>query len=114
MAAKLAGQRQDSGRSAGLIVPRPLLARAVLGAGRGTWWTLRYAVFLPLAWARGPVLFVLGWMAALTFISLVLAFAFYIGPHRTYVLLGMLGVGLVATAIKHSAYDAVLRWVKPG
>lgn len=107
---------QDDRGPSGLILlpaPRPLLARAVIGAVRGTWWTARYAVFLPLLFVRGPLMFLLGWLAAGSFIGLVLAFAFYVGPHRTYVLLGMLGAGLVATAVRHSAYDSVLRWIEP-
>lgn len=116
MGARLAGERQDARRPADELIElhrRPLIARAVIGAGRGTWWTMRYAVFLPLLFVRAPLMFILGWFATAAFIGLVLAFAFYVGPHRAYVLLGMLGVGLVATAARHSAYDAVLRWIEP-
>lgn len=118
MGERPAGQRHDAGRPADdlsdlLPAPRPILARAVIGAGRGAWWTLRYAVFLPLDWVRDPVQWLLKWLAALSLVGFFLCLAFYVGPHRTYVLLGMLGVGLVSTAIKRSAYDAVLRWVRP-
>lgn len=95
------------------LAPRPLLARVVIVTVRGTWWMARYAIFLPLLFVRGPLMFVLGWFVALSIIGGLAALAFYAGPHRTYALLGILAVGLVATALRDGAYDAVLRWIDP-